>query len=114
MGHYLLTIYQDPALPPVESSAEDCAETVRRIAEFNQKLRENGQLLYAGQLDAPDTAAYTSAGGQLGDGLLHPVSAPVHGLWIIDVPTRTQAQALAVRAANACGQPVALRPMRAN
>lgn len=82
------------------------------MASFERALIDAGQLVYAGELDAPETAVYTSAGGQLGDGPLHPGADQVDGFWIVDVPTRTQAQALAVRAADACGKSVALRPVR--
>lgn len=111
MSHYLLSVYLAPG-DRAAGGDHSPQEAARKMASFERALIDAGQLVYAGELDAPETAVYTSAGGQLGDGPLHPGADQVDGFWIVDVPTRTQAQALAVRAADACGKSVALRPVR--
>jgi hypothetical protein len=112
MTHYLLAVYLAPG-DRAADAAHSPEEAEQKVAAFTQTLADSGQLVYSCDLDDPETAVYTSAGGQLGDGPLHPAADQVDGFWIVDVPTRTQAQALAVRAADACGKSVALRPMRA-
>lgn len=111
MTHYLLAVYLAPG--DRATDADHCPEEAeQKVSAFTQSLIDAGQLVYSCDLADPETAVYTSAGGQLGDGPLHPAAAQVDELWIVDVPTRTQAQALAVRAADACGKSVALRPVR--
>ena len=113
MAHYLLSVYLAPG-DHAAGGDHSPQEADRKVAAFEQSLVDAGQLVYSGELDAPETAVYTSAGGQLGDGPLHPAADQVDGFWIVEAATRTQAQALAVRAADTCGKSVALRPVRAH
>lgn len=101
MAHYLLAVYHELA------ADFDVAE----LDQFTDLLKDRGEYIYSGGLQEPAAAVTVHPSGVLGDGPVAPQSPQLHCFWVIDAATRTEAQALAVRAAGACGQRVELRPM---
>ncbi|MCS7042860.1 MAG: YciI family protein [Bryobacteraceae bacterium] len=83
------------------------------IQAFNGWLRASGALIFAGGLDAPQTA--TVLDNRNGAGLAAPgpfIASPeyVSGFWIVEAPDADAALALAAEASRCCHRRVELRP----
>ena len=84
------------------------------INAFNDGLRDNGQWIFAGGLQAPETAtvidnrngANTETGKPLFD-----AKENFSGLWLIEVADAETAKKLAYEASKACNRKVELRPL---
>jgi len=82
------------------------------IDKFNDSLRAKGQWIFAWGLQAPDTATVIDnrAGANIAtDGPLFTGRENVSGFWIIDVPSKEIARALAFDGSKACNRKVELR-----
>ncbi|AKK10099.1 hypothetical protein [Corynebacterium uterequi] len=81
-------------------------------AAFDAELAASGRLIVAAGLASPDDAVTVTPEGQLGDGPAQPAGPHVRRFGIVDVDNRSAAEALAVRAASACGCSVELRLLK--
>ena len=84
------------------------------IDKFNDKLRANGQWIFAWGLQAPETATVidnrNGANNETGKPLF---DAKEHysGLWLIEAADAEIAHELAFKASKACNRKVELRPL---
>lgn len=109
MAQFLLAVVYDPDLAPVgEDSSSDA---LAAVDTFNRQLRDSGRYVTAAGLTPASEATTVTAQGRLGDGPVRPGGAQLGGFWIVEVNTRTEAEALAVHAASACGRSVELREL---
>jgi hypothetical protein len=83
------------------------------ISAFNQELEDNGQLIFAAGIGAPDTASvydFVGDNSRVTPGSLFSTEFFYSGFWIVDVEDTKQAESLAARASKACNRRVELRP----
>lgn len=89
-------------------------EEIAAIDAFNDKLVANGQRVLAVGLESPQEALMIDARGtqvSTTPGPLHDTTEFQSGIWIIDVPSREVAIALAEEGSKACNRKVELRPI---
>jgi hypothetical protein len=89
-------------------------EEIAAIDAINVEMQNAGYRVFAGGLDAPETAAVFDfrTGSQVQtEGPFKPGSEFFSGFWIIDVPNREIAESLAKKASTACNRKVELRPI---
>ncbi|AWB81005.1 hypothetical protein C3B44_00445 [Corynebacterium yudongzhengii] len=106
MPQFLLAAVYDPDTAPGFDSG-----VASGVDEFNRSLEAHGQLVTAVALTPPRKATTVSTCGRLGDGPLRPGGLQLGEFWIVEVDNRAAAQALAVRAARACGRGIELREL---
>lgn len=121
MAEYLLSVHM---IEGADYSADgtggyaDVEEMERAFAQtdaFNQKLRDAGQWVFAGGLQAPDISTVVDATGsrpKITDGPFSEAKEHIGGFWVIDVPDLDTALALATAASAACIGPVEVRPFQ--
>ena len=88
------------------------------IGVFNDGMRRDGYLVFAGGLGFPDAATATvfdnrDSSGLVTDGPFVESKEFVVGFWIIDVPSHEVAVRLAAEGSKACNRKVELRPFLA-
>jgi len=82
------------------------------IDAFNDKMRENNQLLMACGITDPETAqVFDNRGGkgEVTSGPLHVLKEFVAGFWIIEADDETTANTLAAEGSQACNRKIELR-----
>ena len=113
MAHYLLSVYT-PAdgVPP---TPEELEGIMHCVTEFNDELRAAGAWVFAGGLEAPDTATVVRAeGGELltTDGPFAETKEYLGGLTVIDVPDLDAALHWGRKAARVTTLPIEVRPFQ--
>ena len=114
MTQYLLSVYHSFSDPMPEP--DELAATLADVDAFNQKLQNSGAWVFAGGLEAPDTATVVKINdGQatLSDGPYAESKEHRGGFWVIDAADLDAALRLAEEGARACRQPVEVRPFQA-
>jgi hypothetical protein len=84
------------------------------IDKFNDRLRANGQFIFAWGLHAPETATVIDnrIGANLSTGKpLFDSAENFSGLWVIEAADADTAEKLAFDASQACNRKVELRPL---
>ncbi|CAB4776936.1 unannotated protein [freshwater metagenome] len=84
------------------------------IDKFNDRLRANGQFIFAWGLHAPETATVIDnrSGANLSTGKpLFDSAENFSGLWVIEAADADIAEKLAFDASHACNRKVELRPL---
>ena len=84
------------------------------IDKFNDRLRANGQFIFAWGMHAPETATVIDnrSGAHLSTGKpLFDSAENFSGLWIIEAADADTAEKLAFDASQACNRKVELRPL---
>ena len=114
MTQYLVSVWHEGEYE-LDFSSDDAQRRIGQVMEFNTALEAAGALVLAGGLEPASTSVvvrpeadglvesdgpYVSSGEQMG------------GFWIIDVDSADTAGGWARRAAEACEQPVELRPLQ--
>ena len=113
MTQYLLSVHRsenDQMPGPAEMQA-----AFKAVEEFNQEVRRAGAWVFAGGLEAPDTATVVRINGDevmLSDGPFAESKEHIGGFWVIEAADLDAALAWAERGARACGQPVEVRPFQ--
>lgn len=109
MARFLLAVVYDP--DSAAAGGDDLApeDASAAVAVFNRQLQDSGRFVAAAGLTPPADATTVSAQGRLGDGPVRPGGAQLGGFWLVEVGNRTEAEALAVHAASACGRDIELR-----
>jgi len=111
MAHYLLSVYT-PAdgTPP---TPEELEVIMKDIADFHRELREAGAWVFAGGLEAPDTATVLRPqGGEvlMTDGPFAEVKEYLGGLCIVDAPDLDAALEWGRKGAQVTRLPIEVRP----
>ncbi len=110
---YLVSVIDDgQALTAHRTNSADPAEEAA-IDVFNERLQEQGYWVFAGGLDAPDTATVVEGRGAepvLTDGPFVETKEYAAGFWIIDVPDLDVALRLAAEGSRACNRRLEVRP----
>jgi hypothetical protein len=106
---YLIAVIDD-------GSVIDGPDVMPAIDAFNEKLRVEGQFVFAWGLHTPEASKVIDnrAGlGSISQGSLIPHevgSEYISGIWIIEAESPDQAEALAAEGSKACNRKVELRP----
>jgi hypothetical protein len=108
---YLMNVIHDSRGP-----ASD--DEMAAIGVFNDGMRRDGYLVFAGGLRFPDSSSATvfdnrASAGLVTDGPFVESKEFVVGFWIIDVPSLSVARQLAAEGSKACNRKVELRPFLA-
>lgn len=107
MAQYLMSVLN-------ETSDLATAEEMVAIDAFNERLKSDGQWVFAGGLASPSTA--TVVDGRDGepvftDGPYLESKEHVVGFWIIDAPHLDVALRLAAQGSKSCNRRIELRPL---
>ena len=89
-------------------------EEMKAIDDFNDKIEDAGQRLFACGIDSPDKAiVFDSRDGNLSsyEGPHHKNDEYFSGFWIVKVDSLETAQQLAAEGSAACNRKVELRPL---
>lgn len=89
-------------------------EEIKAIDDFNDKIEDAGQRLFACGMDSPDKAkVFDSRNGKVSSiiGPHHQANEYFSGFWIIKVDSLETAQKLAAEGSRACNRKVELRPL---
>lgn len=110
MPQFLLSVCH-PGEYPNRSEAEMTA-SFAEVGAFNARLEEAGELVFAGGLDEASTSVVvdgTEGSVVTTSGPFLTGPAQIGGFWVVDVPDRKTALALAAEGSRACGQAVEVR-----
>ena len=97
-----------------KSSPVHTAEEIKAIDDFNDKIEDTGQRLFACGMDSPDGAFvfdYRTGKSEVIDGPLHPTTEYVSGFWIVKVDDLETAKQLASEGSAACNRKTELRQL---
>jgi hypothetical protein len=89
-------------------------QEIKAIDDFNDKIEDAGQRLFACGIDSPDKAMVfdsRNGGKKTIPGPHHSSSEFVSGFWIVKVDSLETAQQLAAEGSKACNRKVELRPL---
>ena len=119
MTQYLLSVYMvddDESGPNrgYDSDAEMQA-AFEAVDRFNAKLQESGAWVFAGGLEAPDTATVVDGTGAdvvLTDGPFAEAKEQIGGFWVIEAPDLDAALRWAAEGSAACRGRVEVRPFQ--
>lgn len=116
MTQFMLAVVYDPNKSDAatsghaaDSSEQSMEEAYAAVEAFNQNLQESGRFVYACGLTPPDEGVSVTPRGLLSDGTVREGGKQLGGFWIVEAANRSAAEALAVRAASACGREIELR-----
>jgi hypothetical protein len=126
MAQYFLTVHYvdgqgatEQTLTEQAGAAPDQTDmqaVFEAVDAFNTKLQANGQWVFAGGLQTPDTSTVVDAskGGDpvITDGPFSEAKEQIGGFWIIDVPDLDAALEVAAEGSAACMGPVEVRPFQ--
>ncbi|MFM6974795.1 MAG: YciI family protein [Agromyces sp.] len=97
----------------IDSTAESAtAAEMASIDAFNEKLRANGQLIFACGIAAPESSIVVdnrNNAGHITEGPLSSAAEFLSGFWILEVDGREQAVSLALAASLACNRRLEMR-----
>jgi hypothetical protein len=113
MTQYLLSVY--PYGPGTAPADEQPGDPYQDVAALNTKLQSAGAWVFAGGLEAPDTATVVRAStGQIvtTDGPFAETKEQLGGFWVIEAADLDAALDWAGQATVACGAPVEVRPFQ--
>jgi hypothetical protein len=114
MSHFLMTVHGAGEIDehgnyPSQEAMEQAFAATRA---FNEELQSQGYWVFAGGLESASKAAVVDGEGDeplIVDGPYLESKELLAGFWIVDVPDRDTALALAARASKACGGKVEVR-----
>jgi hypothetical protein len=113
MTQYLLSVHmvQGDPIP----SDEEMQQAYKDVDAFNEKVKAQGQWVFAGGLHPADTATVVRVkDGEVitTDGPFAETKEQLGGFWVIEAPDLDAALALAAEATVACQAPVEVRPFQ--
>jgi hypothetical protein len=114
MTQYLLSVHNSYAEPMPDP--DEIAAAFKAVDEFNEEVRSAGAWVFAGGLEAPDTATVVRINGGeavLSDGPFTESKEHIGGFWVIEAADLDEALRWAEDGARACRQPVEVRPFQA-
>jgi hypothetical protein len=113
MKQYLMSVhYVEGVEPP---SAEEMQPRFAAVDAFNDKLKANGNWVFAGGLHTPDVATVVdNTGAELvtTDGPFPESKEQLGGFWVVLATDLDAALALAAEGSKACHGPVEVRPFQ--
>ncbi|HEX8498931.1 MAG TPA: YciI family protein [Actinomycetales bacterium] len=112
MTHYLLSVVT-PAEGGQQPDPDELTEIMARVEAVQTRLRDAGQWVFSGGLDAPSTATVLRPhDGQVlvVDGPFAETKEYLGGLTVIDAPDRDTALAWGREYTEAIGLPIEVRP----
>jgi hypothetical protein len=113
MTQYMLAVHGVDGAPlPAE---EDMQAAFQAVDEFNQKLQKIGAWVFAGGLEAKDTATVVrvvDGEAMLTDGPFAESKEHLGGFWVIEAADLDVALELAKEASVACREAVEVRPFQ--
>jgi len=115
MTQYLLSVPMIDGEPP--RPPDDMQRAYERVARFNEQLQSAGAWVFAGGLLPSSSATVVRAeGGEvlMTDGPFSESKEHIGGVWIIEAADLDAALAWAIKATQACGEPVEVRPFQEN
>jgi hypothetical protein len=117
MTRYLMAVYgpADYDEHTGYGSEEEMLESYAETSAFNDKLKAQGYWVFADGLEAASQAVVVDGQGEqpvVTDGPYPESKEFIGGFWIIDVPDRDTALALAAEASRACRGKVELRAVQ--
>jgi hypothetical protein len=89
-------------------------EEMKAIDDFNDKIEDAGQRLFACGMDSPETATVFDHRAGNSDSLAgahHQTNEYFSGFWIVKVDSLETAKQLAAEGSKACNRKVELRPL---
>jgi hypothetical protein len=111
MTQYLLSVHGTHDAPPPDPEA--MAGVFAEV--FNEEVRRAGAWVFAGGLEAPDTATVVRIEGGaavLTDGPFAESKEHIGGFWVIEAADLDAALVWADKGARACQNPVEVRPFQ--
>ncbi|MFW7415558.1 YciI family protein [Demequina sp. SO4-18] len=114
MTEYLLSVHHDYSKPLFDSDM-DVKAMFRDTAAFNDEAEAAGIYVFAGGLEAPDSATtvHVREGETLTtDGPFAEARERIGGFWVLQLPDLDAALAWAAKASAACRGPVEVRPFQ--
>lgn len=115
MTQYLLSVHLVEGEPMLD--ADEMAAMYKAVEAFNAELRDAGAWVFAGGLEAQDTATVVriDAGEAVfTDGPFAESKEHIGGFWVIEAQDLDAALAWAEKGARACRNSVEVRPFQAN
>lgn len=116
MTQYLLSVWgthTDSETGPY-ADQDEMAAASERVAAYNQRLTDEGVLVYAAGLESPETAVVVdgtkSEASQTSGTAIS--GQTLGGFWVVETSNPERALALGAEASAACGVPVEVRPMQ--
>ena len=97
-----------------KTSPAHTPEEIKAIDDFNDKIEDAGQRLFACGMDSPDNAFvfdYRTGKSEATAGPLHATTEYVSGFWIVKVDSLESAKQLAAEGSAACNRKAELRPL---
>ncbi|MGC4109334.1 MAG: YciI family protein [Nocardioides sp.] len=115
MTHYLLSVHGEAERNEFGNygSREEMEAAFAATGAFNDRLHEEGYWVFAGGLEAADTATVVDGRGDapvVTDGPYLETKEVIGGFWVIDAPDLDVALRLAAEGSKACGGKVEVRP----
>lgn len=115
MTHYLLSVHGPAEMDEFYGygSKEEMEQSFAETDAFNERLKADGHWVFAGGLQAASTATVVDGQGDapvLVDGPYLETKEVIGGFWVVDVPDRDVALALAAEGSRACRGKVEVRP----
>jgi len=113
MTQYLLSVHMVEG-DPIPSD-EEMQQAYKDVDAFNEKVKAQGQWVFAGGLHPADTATVVRVkDGEVitTDGPFAETKEQLGGFWVIEAPDLDAALALAAEATVACQAPVEVRPFQ--
>lgn len=115
MAHYFLVVWGPSDYGEFDSygTQEERDAQMEATGVFNDRLKEEGVLVYVNGLTEPSTATVVDGTGAepiFTDGPYLESKEYFAGLWVVDVPDLDAALKLAAEGSKACGRKVEVRP----
>lgn len=115
MTHYLLSVHGPAEMDEFYgyASKDEMEASFAETGVFNDRLKADGYWVFAGGLQAASTATVVDGQGDapvLVDGPYLETKEVIGGFWVVDVPDRDVALALAAEGSKACRGKVEVRP----
>jgi hypothetical protein len=111
MTQYLLSVHHSD----LHYTEEEMQQMFTAVAAFNAELQASPSWVFAGGLEAAETATVvdgTGTGVTVTDGPFLETKEHLGGLWIIEAPDLDAALEIAARGSKACALAVEVRPFQ--
>ncbi|TDQ04817.1 YciI family protein [Labedaea rhizosphaerae] len=108
MKQYLLAVQIDESAPP--ESEEDVQAQMARTGKVTEEMKAAGSWVFVGGLQHSHASTVVQPSGAMTDGPFAETKEQLGGFWVIQVEDLDQALAWAEKCAQACGQPIEVRP----
>lgn len=111
MTQYLLSVHH----AELNYTEEQSQEIFAAVDAFNAELQASSAWVFAGGLEAPESATVVDGTGSavtMTDGPYVETKEHLGGFWVIEAPDLDAALEIAARGSKACAVPVEVRPFQ--